>query len=141
MGGKRVVAVSGGFDPLHVGHLRMIREASRLGDVVVIVNTDDFLVRKKGYALMPLVERVEVLKAIIWVSRVVVSVDEDDSVCRTLELIKPDIFANGGDRRSREDLREGEVCERLGIEMVFGVGGEKVQSSSSLAEGVKLRDG
>ena len=129
----KIVAVSGGFDPVHIGHVRMFRDAARIGKLMVILNTDDFLLRKKGYVFMPLDERKEIIESIKYVDRVVVSVDDDDSVCKTLAMLKPDVFANGGDRASRLDIRETEICGQLGIEMVFGIGGDKVQSSSELA--------
>ena len=130
---ERVVAVSGGFDPLHVGHVRMMQEARKLGTrLVVIVNGDEFLVRKKGYAFMPLAERMEILRALRDVDEVVAVVDADQTVCETLRLVKPHVFANGGDRRDMADIPEAGVCRELGIEMVFTVGGGKVQSSSDL---------
>ena len=132
---ERVVAVSGGFDPLHVGHVRMIRAAAKLGSrLVVIVNDDDFLVRKKGYAFMPLAERMEIVRGLRDVDDVVVAVDRDQTVCETLRLVKPHVFANGGDRRDAADIPETVVCRELGIEMVFNVGGGKVQSSSELVQ-------
>ena len=67
------------------------------------------------------------------------SVDDDDSVCKTPAMLKPDVFANGGDRASRSDIRETEICGQLGIEMVFGIGGNKIQSSSELAKKDKSR--
>ncbi len=130
----KIIAVSGGFDPVHIGHVRMFRDAARIGKLVVILNTDDFLLRKKGYVFMPLEERKEIIESIKYVDRVVVSVDDDDSVCKTLAMLKPDVFANGGDRASRSDIHETEICGELGIEMVFGIGGNKVQSSSELAK-------
>ena len=130
----KIVAVSGGFDPVHIGHVRMFRDAARIGKLTVILNTDDFLLRKKGYVFMPLDERREIIESIKYVDRVVVSVDDDDSVCKTLAMLKPDVFANGGDRASRSDIRETEICGQLGIEMVFGIGGNKIQSSSELAK-------
>ncbi len=136
---EKIVAVSGGFDPVHIGHIRMFRDAAKLGKLVVILNTDDFLLRKKGYVFMPLDERREIIESIKYVDSTVVSVDEDDSVCKTLETLKPDVFANGGDRASRSDIRETEICKKLGIEMIFGIGGDKVQSSSELAKKDKNR--
>jgi len=130
---KKRVAISGGFDPIHVGHIRYIREASKLGHLIVIVNTDDFLLRKKGYVFMPLKERVEIIKAIKGVDEVVVCIDKDQTVCETLRMLKPDIFAKGGDR-TLDNIPERKVCEELGIEMVFNVGGGKIQSSSDLVE-------
>src|SRR4030042_136517 len=131
---EKIVAVSGGFDPIHIGHIRMIREASKLGKLIVILNNDAFLIRKKGGTFMPLAERKEILENIKGVASVFVSIDEDDSVCKSLEAIKPDIFANGGDRKDESEIREAEVCKRLGIEMVFNVGGGKGQSSSWLTK-------
>ncbi len=129
----RTVAVSGGFDPLHVGHVRMIQGARQLGTrLVVIVNGDEFLLRKKGYVFMPLDERMEILRALRDVDEVVVAVDEDQTVRETLRQVRPDVFANGGDRRAEADIPEAEVCDELGIELVFNVGGGKVQSSSDL---------
>jgi cytidyltransferase-like protein len=131
---EKTVAVSGGFDPIHIGHVRMIREASKLGKVVVILNNDAFLMRKKGLVFMPLEERKEILENIKGVDSVFVSIDEDDSVNKSLEAVRPDIFANGGDRKAENEIREAEICKRLGIEMVFNVGGGKVQSSSWLTK-------
>jgi D-beta-D-heptose 7-phosphate kinase/D-beta-D-heptose 1-phosphate adenosyltransferase len=136
---KIVVAVSGGFDPIHVGHVRYINEAKALGDeLVVILNNDNWLNKKKGYAFMPELERKEVIEAIRGVDRVVltkhVEGTKDMSVCDSLREIKPDIFANGGDRKPDGDpVPEVQVCAELGIEMVYNVGfGGKVQSSSWL---------
>jgi len=113
----------------------MFRDAARLGKLTVILNTDDFLLRKKGHVFMPLDERKEILESIKYVDRVVVSIDKDDSVCKTLAMLKPDVFANGGDRTGKLEIRESEICGQLGIEIAFGVGGNKVQSSSKLAAG------
>ena len=134
---KKIVAVSGGFDPIHIGHVRMFIEAKALGDeLVVILNNDNWLRLKKGYAFMPEEERKEIIEGLRAVDRVLLTShgaeDTDMSVCRELELLKPDIFANGGDRKE-DNVPEYEVCERLGIAMAFGVGhGGKVQSSSWL---------
>ena len=133
------VAVSGGFDPIHIGHVRMIKAAKKLGDkVVVIVNNDHWLRGKKGHVFMDQKERVEILRALADVDKVVLTAhkanDTDRSVCRELELLKPDIFANGGDRKNVKDIPEAKICERLGIQMVFNVGGGKVQSSSWLTD-------
>jgi D-beta-D-heptose 7-phosphate kinase/D-beta-D-heptose 1-phosphate adenosyltransferase len=129
---RKIVAVSGGFDPIHVGHVRMILEASEHGDVVVIANSDAWLKRKKGYAFMPYKERSEVLQSIKGVVSVVEADDEDNTVCETLKQLKPDIFANGGDRKEGT-VPEYDLCEDLNIAMIFGVGGsDKPQSSSWL---------
>lgn len=139
----RTVLVSGGFDPVHIGHVRMFKEAKALGDrLVVLINNDEWLMTKKGFVFMPEAERAEVIAAFGCVDEVVLTThgkdDSDRSVCRDLETIRPDVFANGGDRRSTSDIPETAVCERLGIEMVFNLGwGGKVQSSSWLTERAK----
>ena len=134
-----VVAVSGGFDPIHIGHIRMFQEAKALGDeLVVILNNDNWLADKKGKPFMPGEERKEIIEAIKGVDRVVLTDhtphDPDRSVCRALREIKPDIFANGGDRHPEGDpVPEVALCSELGIQMVYNVGaGGKVQSSSWL---------
>lgn len=132
--GKIIVAVSGGFDPIHVGHIRYLRDAKSLGDeLVVILNSDRFLKKKKGYVFMPYKERKEILESIKYVDRVIPCIDNDQTVAKTLEQLRPNIFAKGGDR-TIESLpkREIETCKKLGIKLVLGVGGKKVQSSSWL---------
>lgn len=132
-----IVAVSGGFDPIHIGHVRMFNEAKKLGDkLVVIINNDNWLKKKKGYVFMPQEERKEVIEALGSVDEVIFTShgpDPDDmSVCRELDELRPHIFANGGDRKAG-NVPEDVVCERIGCKMKFGVGaGGKVQSSSWL---------
>ena len=134
---RKIVAVSGGFDPIHVGHIRMIRGAAELGNVIVIANSDDWLLRKKGYIFMNWRERAEILQNIKGVVAVYEAKDEDDSVCASLNALKPDIFANGGDRKEG-NIPEYRLCEDLGIEMKVGIGGtDKPQSSSWLVEKVR----
>mgnify|MGYP005683960893 CR=1 FL=1 len=135
---KKLVAVSGGFDPIHVGHVRMIQAASLIGDVVVIVNSDEWLNRKKGYSFMPFEERAEIIESIRGVVAVIKADDEDGTVCQTLRELKPDVFANGGDRVN-DNTPEGAVCNELGVEMMWNVGGEKIQSSSWLVRDAKQR--
>lgn len=134
-----VVAVSGGFDPIHIGHVRMFQEAKKLGDeLVVILNNDNWLADKKGKPFMSEAERKEVIEAIKGVDRVVLTDhtlgDPDRSVCRALKEIKPHVFANGGDRHPDSDpVPEVEHCKEFGIKLVYNVGaGGKVQSSSWL---------
>jgi D-beta-D-heptose 7-phosphate kinase/D-beta-D-heptose 1-phosphate adenosyltransferase len=132
-----VVAVSGGFDPIHIGHIRMFERAKALGgELVVILNNDNWLKKKKGFSFMPEKERKEVIEALRVVDRVVITKhkpnDSDTSVCRELRAIKPDIFANGGDRKI-DNIPEVPVCEEIDCAMVFNVGkGGKIQSSSWL---------
>lgn len=136
MKSKKLVAISGGFDPVHVGHVRMIAEAARIGDVIIIANSDAWLMRKKGYVFMKYDERQEILYNFKGVIDVVEAKDDDDSVCKTLEKIKPDIFANGGDRKS-DNVPEVALCNKLGIELVWNAGGDKIQSSSELVANTK----
>lgn len=134
---KKIVCVSGGFDPIHIGHVRMIQDASKLGHVIVIANSDEWLIRKKGYVFMPYEERQEILYAIKGVVDVVEAKDDDNTVCETLRHLGPHIFANGGDRGDR-NTPEMDVCKELGIQMVWGMGGnDKPQSSSWLIDAVR----
>jgi len=137
MTSPKVVAVSGGFDPIHIGHVRMFKEARDLGDsLVVIMNNDNWLHHKKGFVFMPEAERVELIEHLPFVDKVVLTKhqpgDTDRSVCATLEEVHPDIFANGGDRFA-DNIPEFQLCTRLNIEMIFNIGqGGKVQSSSDM---------
>ncbi len=145
----KIVVVSGGFDPIHKGHVRMMIEAEKLGDkLIVILNSDQFLDKKKkdsGGRFYPDIDEREEIVA--WGigerygngNEVIRSIDTDMSVCKTLELIRekyPDdeiIFANGGDRKDAADILECQTCIDHNIEMVFNVGGDKIQSSSWLS--------
>ena len=128
---KKTICVSGGFDPVHIGHLRMIQEASKHGHVVVIVNSDDWLMRKKGYIFMPFAERCEILQGFTDTGECTHVEDTDNTVCEALKRIKPDYFANGGDRKT-DNTPEMKVCKELGIKLLWNVGGGKIQSSSTL---------
>lgn len=142
------VAVSGGFDPVHIGHIELFREAKKLGDhLVVILNNDHWLKKKKGFVFMNQAERKAVLLAIRYVDDVLITSHPDNpadmSICRELEALKPQIFANGGDRDKRDaDNKssslnpEQELCGHLGIKMVYNLG-EKMQSSSELIRKIK----
>lgn len=132
---ERWVAVSGGFDPIHIGHVRLMREARSLGDrLVVIINNDNWLRLKKGYVFMPESERVEIIRAFPFVDKVILTDhkknDPDMSVSRMLRALRPAIFANGGDRKEG-NTPEDVACVELGIEMAYNAGtGGKIQSSS-----------
>ena len=133
----KVVAVSGGFDPLHRGHIRLFKEARKLGDkLVVILNNDNWLKKKKGYVFMNTKERKEVLESIKYVDQVMFTYHsknpKDMSVSQELKKLRPDIFANGGDR-TKNNIPEIAVCNKIGCQTIFNVGdGGKVQSSSWL---------
>ncbi len=132
------VMVSGGFDPVHAGHIRMIRDAAKFGDVIIIANSDDWLFRKKGFVFMEYERRVEILNAIKGVILVDSVDDTDGTVCEAIRRLRPNYFANGGDR-GKSNTPEQTVCEELNIGLLWGVGGiEKLQSSSDLAK--KARD-
>ena len=131
------VIISGGFDPIHVGHLRMIQESSKLASrLIVIANSDKFLIEKKGYAFMPIQERIEIIMGFSEVYKAVESIDDDLTVCKTLERLAAEenikCFANGGDRKNEADIPEAKICKKYNIDMEFNVGGGKIQSSSSL---------
>lgn len=131
----KIICISGYFIWPHIGHIEYIREASRIGKMVVILNNDEQQILKYGKVIVPLKERAEILKEMRSVDCVIASIDKDRSVCKTLEKIRPNVFANGGDRTSR-NIPEIETCEKLGIQMIFGLG-KKIQSSSKLMDKIK----
>jgi len=125
------VAISGYFDPIHVGHIEYIKTAKTLGDwLVVIVNNNDQCKLKKGKYFMDEKDRVVILENIKDIDEVFLSVDEDKTVCKSLEFLKPDIFANGGDRKNYE-IPESSICSKYNIEIIDGLG-DKIRSSSDL---------
>jgi len=134
---KIIVAVSGGFDPLHTGHIRLLKEAKKLGnELVVILNNDNWLKKKKGFVFISQNERKEIIKSLKWINRVIPTGHgpnpEDMSVNTELKKLRPDIFANGGDR-TKNDIPEIAICKEINCKMVFKVGkGGKIQSSSWL---------
>jgi cytidyltransferase-like protein len=153
MNEPKIVAVSGGFDPLHIGHVRLLKEARALGDrLVVIMNNDNWLMKKKGFVFMPEAERVEILSEFPFVDEVIISChlpdDTDRSVVRDLRALRPHIFANGGDRDPVDAANpnsslnaDQQLCQELGIEIVYGMGkGGKVQSSSWLTDNLKKHE-
>ena len=131
MSNEKTIVISGGMDPVHIGHIKMIKAAAELGRVIVVLNSDEWLVRKKGFAFMSFEERKYLLENIKGVSEVSDVDDSDGTVCEALQRLKPDMFGNGGDRTS-DNTPEKEVCLDIGIRMVWNLGGEKIQSSSDL---------
>ena len=134
---KKVVMVSGGFDPLHIGHVRYMQASRALGDkLMVVVNNDNWFALKGKNVFMHDKERKEIIQALTCVDEVVISGHskntKDISVCKAIQKIKPHVFANGGDRFA-DNIPEFQLCKKLGIEMAFNVGhGGKVRSSSEL---------
>lgn len=125
------VAASGYFNPLHKGHVEYLQKAKSLGDyLVVIVNSDHQRALKNSKEFMDQDERMSIIGALRCVDEVFLSIDEDATVCKSLEAVRPHVFAKGGDRFSSE-IPEADVCRRLGIDMVDGLG-QKIQSSSWL---------
>ena len=134
------VVVSGYFDPIHVGHLEMMKIAKQLGDeLIVIVNNDKQAKLKKKKSFMSEDDRLKIVKAIRYTDAAFISVDEDKTVCGSLEKVRRNykdyniIFANGGDRHSGE-IPESKVCKKCDIEMIDGLG-DKIRSSSKIVKG------
>jgi cytidyltransferase-like protein len=121
-GAMNKVAVSGYFNPIHIGHVRMLEKAKSLGDyLVVIVNNDNQVKLKGSVPFMKEAERLEIIKAIKFVDEVVLSIDKDRTVCETLSKVKPNIFANGGDRDNAKELPEAKVCEENNIKILVPI--------------------
>lgn len=135
-----IVVTSGGFDPLHVGHIAYLQKAAKwnANKHICIVNSDKFLDSKKGYHVMNWVDRITIVGALKYVDEVWPAIDEDQTVCKTLELVRvryPDdtiFFLKGGDRK-KEEIPEAEVCNRLGIQIIDGMG-DKIRSSSDIIQ-------
>ena len=125
------IAISGFFDPIHVGHIEYINNAKKLGDwLVVIVNNNNQCALKKGKYFMDEKDRVLIVKNIKAVDEVFLSIDEDKTVCKSLKKVNPDVFANGGDRKNYE-IPESKVCKENNIQIIDGLG-DKIRSSSDL---------
>lgn len=133
---NKIVAVSGYFDPPHGGHASYVEAASKYGDVIIILNSDEAAQRKKGYCFMPWDQRAAVVG--LWKGVVdVISVDDrDGTVCEAIREIRPDYFAKGGDR-TIENTPEADLCNKMGIGLIFNCGGEKTASSSELIARVR----
>ena len=135
---KKILILSGGFDPIHKGHVRMFKSAKNFGEVFVGLNSDEWLVRKKEKFFMPFVERKEILESIKYINKVFDFDDKDDTACSLIKFIYKkynhdfDIaFGNGGDR-TNHTTPEVKFCMENNIEMIWGLGGGKIQSSSDL---------
>lgn len=140
--GIKVVATSGGFDPVHIGHLKCFQGSVRIKEklpagsmFIIIANSDGFLMNKKDFVFMPESERLEILHGFKGVDHVTSWYDGTQTCTGALEKIRPDIFTKGGDRSSRATIPEANICDDIGCEIIFSVGGEKIQSSSWLTEG------
>jgi cytidyltransferase-like protein len=128
------VCTSGYYNPVHKGHLKLLEEASKLGDwLVVIVNNDEQVKLKGSKVFMDEEERCDIMRTIRYVDEVVLSIDKDRTVRLTLDMIKPNIFVKGGDS-TPENVPEKDVCDKNGTTILFDIGGDKIQSSSWLKE-------
>ena len=128
---EKIICCSGYFNPLHAGHIEYFEKSKELGTkLVIIVNNDKQAILKKGTSFMPENERLKIIRSLKVVDMAVLSIDEDRTVCKTLESVRPDIFTNAGDQ-TNDKIPEKSVCEKLGIQLVDGLG-EKIQSSSWL---------
>jgi len=135
---KNMIILSGGFDPIHKGHVRMFKEASLNGMVVAGLNSDQWLIRKKGKFFMPFVERKEILESIRFIDLVKSFDDSDDTACSLIDKINNEysdnyniFFGNGGDR-TNQTTPEIKFCNDNNIDLIWGLGGGKIQSSSEL---------
>lgn len=133
---KKIVLVTGGFDPLHSGHIAYFSEAKKLGDILVVgVNSDAWLTRKKGQPFMPLLERTNIVRNLKMVDYVIDFDDSDGSACHAIQMVRQSyprdeiIFANGGDR-TEQNIPEMNINDN-NVKFVFGVGGFKKANSSS----------
>ena len=127
----KIVATSGYFDPLHIGHLECLELAKKLGDkLIVIVNSDLQAKLKKGKSFMNENDRMKIISALNCVDEVFLSIDKDKTQCKSLEYLKPHIFAKGGDRMI-DEIPESKTCQRLGIQIIDGLG-DKIRSSSEI---------
>ena len=145
---RDIILTSGGFDPLHVGHLRCIQGTVKIAQdprkfpkvkkplVVILVNCDDFLKAKKGYVFMPLEDRMEIIDGIAGVDVVIPwkYTNDDFTVVKAIDMIKPKYFTKGGDRTDATNIPEWEICQQRGCEVITGVGGGKIRSSSEMVE-------
>ena len=138
----KTVAVSGYFDPIHVGHLEYLEMAKKLGDrLVVIVNNNNQCVLKKGKPFMPFVERIKIVQALKPIAFTFKSIDKDQTVCESIKSVYNKhkdqydeiIFCNSGDRTSGANTPEHQLCEQIGVQLLYGLG-DKIQSSSWLTQ-------
>jgi len=128
----KIVVTSGGFDPIHPGHISCIMESKKYGDtLVVIVNGDNFLTAKKGRPFQNLETRALIVSGIKGVDYVIpFEIEGDSTVSKALAILKPHVFTKGGDRVDAKTIPEWETCEKYGIKVISGVGMDKQWSSS-----------
>lgn len=132
---RKIILTSGGYGIIHQGHLECLQDSAKLdleALLVVVVNGDDWLRRKKGFIVMSEAERAEMVACVSGVDYVIIWDDGSPTVCGAIEKIKPTYFTKGGDRDTPTNIPEYSVCQKVGCQVVFGVGGGKIQSSSNI---------
>lgn len=141
----KIVFTAGGFDPLHLGHLKLIQESKKLGDYLIVsVASTENMINKKGYEFMPFEDRLEIVRELRSVDEVEEHIGTDGTVIKNLERLRrrfPDceiIFTKGGDW-TKDTIPEKEICDKLGIEIVDGLVGT-INSSSKLVERIRNRE-
>lgn len=144
---EKIVITSGYYNPFHIGHLSLFKKAKLAGNfLVVIVNSDEQVKLKGSFSFMPEKERLEIIKSIRYVDDVFLSIDKDKTIRKSIEAVYNKYkkkatefcFAKGGDSTSK-NVPELEICKNLGIKILYGVGGGKIQSSSWLINKVKAK--
>ena len=128
----KIVCTSGGFDPIHPGHVSCLRESKKYGDtLVVVVNGDTFLKNKKGRHFMDLETRCHIVSHVIGVDYVIpFEIEGDQTACIAIDRVRPHIFTKGGDRIDAATIPEWSICKEHGVEIITGVGLDKRWSSS-----------
>lgn len=141
----KIVFTAGGFDPLHLGHLKLIQESKKLGDYLIVsVASTENMINKKGYEFMPFEDRLEIIRELRSVDEVEEHIGTDGTVIKNLERLRrrfPDceiIFTKGGDW-TKDTIPEKEICDKLGIKIVDGLVGT-INSSSKLVERIRNRE-
>lgn len=129
----KIVCTSGGFDPIHQGHISCFQESKKYGDtLVVIVNGDNFLIDKKGKPFMKLEDRCNIVSAIKNVDYVIpFEIENDLTVIEVLKIIQPDYFTKGGDRTDETNIPEWSICKKLNIEIITNIDNKNLRKSSS----------
>jgi cytidyltransferase-like protein len=133
---NKIVVASGYFDPIHSGHIEYLKKSKELGDkLIVIINNDNQCILKKGKFFQDQTERALIVSSLKFVDEVFISIDQDETVCKSLEYLKPNIFAKGGDR-FKDNIPENYILKKYNILLIDGLG-KKIQSSSELIRRIK----
>jgi len=139
---RDVVIVSGAFDPIHRGHLSLFEDASKIGRLVVCLNSDEWLVKRKGQAFMCFEDRKHMIGSLIWVTKVISFDDEDGTACDGINKVYAYLryqknfkgkilFANGGCEKE-QNTAEIDLCNDLNVDLLWNVGGEQLMSSDDM---------